>query len=104
MKFIVLIAGLACVTVLSVRAQSIGGSAPGTMTPPLPGDVPPAKSAIAGSPAVGDATRDPGLAAANRSSSPQSTTPVTAPAETPPPITQPNKNYAGGTVAPKDGR
>jgi hypothetical protein len=104
MKFIVLITGLACATVFSAHAQSIGGSAPGTMTPPIPGSVPPAKSAIAGSPAVGDATRDPGLAAANRSSSRQSTTPATVPVETPPPKTQPNKNYAGSTVAPKDER
>jgi hypothetical protein len=106
MKFAVLILGLACTASIPANAQSIGGSASGTMTPPAPGTLLPAKAAITGSPAVGDATRDPGLATAHRSSSAQPAVPASAPEATQPPQpqTEPNKNYAGGTVAPKDGR
>jgi hypothetical protein len=95
---------LAALAAFPAVAQSTGGTAPGTMTPPIPGNVP-AKAAIAGSPAIGETSRDPGLAATNRAS--EATTikpapvPETTPPEQPPPQEKhPNKNYAGSTVAP----
>ncbi len=89
------------VLAMPAYAQSSGGVAPGTMTPPVPGSIPSPKAAIAGSSAVGEASRDPGLAATERASSAQqTTTPAPVPDQSPPPATQPNKNYAGNTVKP----
>lgn len=104
-RFVTAAASLAMLAAVHAFAQSTGGTPTAPLNPPRAGSMPMGKAAIAGSNAVGEASRNPALGAANGAAAAQAKALNSKTPELPPQprTTQPNKDYAGGTVAPAGG-